>query len=103
MYMYIWLEPIEEYITAFCNNLHSEIDSVSTNFYSNRLAVVRRSEQDGIGLEDVDALQLELEALLSATVVRKMTLKEESKILNNIEKYKGQGRSLKRVRKQGFV
>jgi hypothetical protein len=28
-----------------------------------------------------------------------MTLKEESKILNNIEKYKGQGRSLKRVRK----
>ena len=60
--------------------------------------VLRRSEQDGVGLEDVDALQLELEALLSATVVRKMTLKEEIKILNNIEKYKGQGRSLKKVR-----
>ena len=60
--------------------------------------VLRRSEQDGVGLEDVDALQLELEALLSATVVRKMTLKEEIKILNNIEKYKGQGRPLKKVR-----
>jgi hypothetical protein len=64
--------------------------------------VLRRSEQDGVGLEDIDALQLELEALLSATVVRKMTLKEEIKILNNIEKYKGQGRSFKRVRKLVF-
>jgi hypothetical protein len=60
--------------------------------------VLRRNEQDGVGLEDIDALQLELEALLSATVVRKMTLKEEVKILNNIEKYKGQGKSYKRVR-----
>jgi transcriptional adapter 3 len=64
--------------------------------------VLRRSEQDGVGLEDIDALQLELEALLSATVVRKMTLKEEIKILNNIEKYKGQGRSFKRVRELVF-
>jgi hypothetical protein len=34
--------------------------------------------------------------------VRKMTLKEEIKILNNIEKYKGQGRSFKRVRELVF-
>ena len=79
--------------------IHTKNKLGLTHFFTNCLVVVRRSEQDGIGLEDVDALQLELEALLSATVVRKMTLKEESKILNNIEKYKGQGRSLKRVRK----
>ena len=59
--------------------------------------VLRRSEHDGIGLEDVDTLQLELEALLSATVVRKFTLKEETKVLNNIEKYKSGGKLHKRV------
>ena len=58
---------------------------------------MRRSEHDGIGLEDVDTLQLELEALLSATVVRKFTLKEETKVLNNIEKYKSGGKLHKRV------
>jgi len=55
-------------------------------------SVLRRSEHDGIGLEDVDTLQLELEALLSATVVRKFTLKEETKVLSNIEKYKSGGK-----------
>ena len=58
---------------------------------------MRRSEHDGIGLEDVDTLQLELEALLSATVVRKFTLKEETKVVNNIEKYKSGGKLHKRV------
>lgn len=55
-------------------------------------SVLRRSEQDGIGMEDIDTLQLELEALLSSTVVRKMTLKEEIKVLSNLEKYKGQSK-----------
>ena len=59
--------------------------------------VLRRSEHDGIGLEDVDTLQLELEALLSATVVRKFTLKEETKVLSNIEKYKSGGKLHKKV------
>merc|ERR1712029_1190899 len=52
-------------------------------------SVLQRSEQDGIGFEDIDTLQLELEALLSATVVRKLTLKEEIKVLANLERYKG--------------
>ena len=59
--------------------------------------VLRRSEHDGIGLEDVDTLQLELEALLSATVVRKITLKEETKVVTNLEKYKSGGKLHKRV------
>ena len=62
-----------------------------------QFAVLRRNELDGIGLEDVDTLQLELEALLSATVVRKVTLKEETKVLSNIEKYKSGGKLHKRV------
>uniref|UniRef100_A0A0K2TK42 Transcriptional adapter 3Blike [Megachile rotundata] n=1 Tax=Lepeophtheirus salmonis TaxID=72036 RepID=A0A0K2TK42_LEPSM len=49
-------------------------------------AVLKRNETEGITLEDVDALQMELEALLSSTVVRKMTLKEEHKNLSNLEK-----------------
>ena len=61
------------------------------------LLVLRRSENDGIGFEDVDTLQLELEALLSATVVRKFTLKDESKVISNIEKYKSGGKLYKKV------
>jgi len=59
-------------------------------------SVVQRSEADGIGFEDVDTLQVELEALLSATVVRKVTLKEEIKVLANVERYKGQSKGHKR-------
>jgi transcriptional adapter 3 len=55
-------------------------------------SVLKRSESDGIGMEDIDTLQLELEALLSSTVVRKMSLREECKVLNEAEKYKGQGK-----------
>ncbi len=62
-------------------------------------AVLRRNEGDGIGMEDIDSLQLELEALLSSTVVRKVSLQEEAKVLQNAEKYRGQGKYLKKVRK----
>ena len=62
-----------------------------------QFSVVQRSEADGIGFEDVDTLQVELEALLSATVVRKVTLKEEIKVLANVERYKGQSKGHKRV------
>ena len=77
------------------NNINSSTISKNHNRYS--LLVLRRSEHDGIGLEDVDTLQLELEALLSATVVRKFTLKEETKVLSNIEKYKSGGKLHKKV------
>ena len=60
-------------------------------------SVLQRSEQDGIGFEDVDTLQLELEALLSATVVRKLTLRDEIKVLANVERYKGTNKSYKKV------
>ena len=40
-----------------------------------------RSESDGVMMEDVDALQLELEAMLAATVVKKRTVAHEVKII----------------------
>jgi len=55
-------------------------------------SVLKRSDQDGVGMEDIDALQMELEAMLSSTVVRKITLKEELDVLFDIDKYKGRGK-----------
>ena len=48
-------------------------------------------------MEDIDALQMELEAMLSSTVVRKMTLKEELDVLFDIDKYKGRGKLNRKV------
>ena len=61
-------------------------------FFPRFSSVLKRSDQDGVGMEDIDTLQMELEAMLSATVVRKMTLKEELDVIVNVERYKGQGK-----------
>ena len=50
-----------------------------------------------LGMEDIDALQMELEAMLSSTVVRKITLKEELDVLYDIDKYKGRGKLNRKV------
>ena len=42
-----------------------------------------------MGLEDLDGLQQELEAMLSAAVSRKRHLRAEGDILANLDKYKG--------------
>ena len=42
-----------------------------------------------VGLEDLDGLQQELEAMLSAAVSRKRHLRAEGDILANLDKYKG--------------
>jgi len=51
--------------------------------------VLQRNESDGVTLEDMDTLQLELEAMLAATVAKKGTLRDELKILENADRYKG--------------
>ncbi|XP_063235209.1 transcriptional adapter 3-B isoform X2 [Bacillus rossius redtenbacheri] len=48
-------------------------------------AVLHRTDDDGVGMEDLDALQLELEALLSAVVVRSRALTDEIQILSSAE------------------
>lgn len=42
-----------------------------------------------MGLEDLDGLQQELEAMLSAAVSRKRHIRAEGDILANLDKYKG--------------
>lgn len=48
-------------------------------------AVLARSEEDGVGMEDLDTLQLELEALLSCVAVRNRVIREEIKLLESAE------------------
>jgi len=56
-------------------------------------------EGEGLGLEDLDTLQFELESLLIQAVTRRRHLADESDILQNIEKHKG--RSKKHVGSPG--
>ena len=51
-------------------------------------------EGEGLGLEDLDGLQLELEAMLSNVVVRKRPVKEEMDILSNLDKYRGKNKKV---------
>ena len=56
-------------------------------------AVLCRSESDGVMMEDVDALQLELEAMLAATVVKKRTVAHEAKLIEDMERRGGSSSS----------
>lgn len=49
------------------------------------LTVLARSEEEGVGMEDLDTLQLELEALLSCVAVRNRVIREEIKLLESAE------------------
>ena len=65
------------------------IESVDSGSAPNYFGLLKRSPSEDIGLEDLDGLQLELENLLSSSVLRRRYYKDESDILSNIEKYKG--------------
>ena len=54
-------------------------------------AVLQRDDANGVGLDDVDALQLELEALLAATVVKRSAVREEVSVIRDADKYAKQG------------
>ncbi|XP_070586809.1 transcriptional adapter 3 [Erythrolamprus reginae] len=58
-------------------------------------AVLARSEDDGIGIEELDTLQLELETLLSSASRRLRELENETKILTDWQDKKGDRRFLK--------
>lgn len=47
--------------------------------------ILQRNAEEGIGMEDLDTLQLELETLLSSVVVRTRTLQEEIASLSSAE------------------
>ncbi|KAI1289978.1 Transcriptional adapter 3 [Halotydeus destructor] len=50
--------------------------------------IIGRSEEEGVGLEDLDALQAELETLLVSVVKRQRLLEDERESLVNVEKSK---------------
>ncbi|KAJ7998991.1 hypothetical protein DPEC_G00210750 [Dallia pectoralis] len=58
-------------------------------------AVLGRSEDDGIGIEELDTLQLELETLLSSANRRLRALDEQRQILTDWQDKKGDKRFLK--------
>ncbi|XP_028681222.1 transcriptional adapter 3 [Erpetoichthys calabaricus] len=58
-------------------------------------AVLNRSEDDGIGIEELDTLQLELETLLSSASRRLRVLEAETQILTDWQDKKGDKRFLK--------
>lgn len=58
-------------------------------------AVLARSEDDGIGIEELDTLQLELETLLSSASRRLRLLETETQILTDWQDKKGDRRFLK--------
>ncbi|XP_047601410.1 transcriptional adapter 3 isoform X1 [Lutra lutra] len=58
-------------------------------------AVLARSEDDGIGIEELDTLQLELETLLSSASRRLRVLEAETQILTDWQDKKGDRRFLK--------
>jgi len=47
--------------------------------------VLSRREEEGVGMEDLDQLQLELESLLSAVAIRLRLLQNEIQATNNSE------------------
>ncbi|XP_017280641.1 transcriptional adapter 3 isoform X2 [Kryptolebias marmoratus] len=57
-------------------------------------AVLSRSEDDGIGIEELDTLQLELETLLSSASRRLRALEEQRQILTDWQDKKGDKRVL---------
>lgn len=55
-------------------------------------AILHRSSDEGVGMDDLDSLQLELEALLSAVVVRSRVLSKEINTLSNAEEKQKKGK-----------
>ncbi|EZA55937.1 hypothetical protein DMN91_011231 [Ooceraea biroi] len=57
------------------------------------MSILKRTADEGVGMEDLDTLQLELEMLLSAVVVRHRVLQDEVANLSSVEERRGDRRS----------
>lgn len=76
---------INAYIFSIpCKNIHCYIDGyIFVNCETFSFAVLSRSEEDGIGIEELDAIQTDLETLLAAAGLRLKQLENEKQILVN--------------------
>jgi len=75
----------------------AEICAVKTGSTPRYNSVLTRSDSDGIGMEDMDSLQQELERMLTNIMVRKLHLKEEVCSLQAVDKWGKNKKSGKRV------
>ena len=80
-------------LSDFPINLAEFANGDQSKFVPRYSSVLKRNEQDGVGMEDIDALQMEMEAMLSSVVVRKMALKDELEALQDVHTFKGQKHS----------
>lgn len=65
------------------SNIHCYIDTYLLIVKHFSFAVLSRSEEDGIGIEELDAIQTDLETLLAAAGLRLKQLENEKQILVN--------------------
>lgn len=72
-------------------------DIVDSGAAPNYFNIIKRPQNEEIGMEDLDNLQLELESILSSTVINRKHIKDELDILSNLDKYKG------KVKKVSFI
>ena len=64
-------------------------DILDSGTAPNYFNVIKRPQNEDIVLEDLDNLQLELESILSSSVIRRKQIKDELEVLTNLDKYKG--------------
>jgi transcriptional adapter 3 len=67
--------------------------TVDNNRLLKYVNILKRTTEEGVGMEDLDTLQLELETLLSTVVVRHRTLQDEIISLSSVEERRGDRRS----------
>ncbi|KAK4871682.1 hypothetical protein RN001_015806 [Aquatica leii] len=73
-----------EYI-ADSNNIFPIVRILENHLLPGYAGVLTRSAEDGVGMEDLDQLQLDLERLLSTTASRHRLLKSEMECLDQVE------------------
>jgi len=67
--------------------------TVDNNRLLKYMNILKRTAEEGVGMEDLDTLQLEFETLLSTIVVRHRMLQDEIINLSSVEERRGERRS----------
>lgn len=78
--MHVCVECIQYQVKSFIVTLMDTYLLIVKHF---SFAVLSRSEEDGIGIEELDAIQTDLETLLAAAGLRLKQLENEKQILVN--------------------
>lgn len=71
-----------------CSLLFVDFKSIDVKDCPRISSILERDESEGVGLEDLDTLQLELESLLVSVITRKNLLESEMELLVNLQDVK---------------